>query len=137
MKKATKEKIISVLKGNVAVFSRWRVLGGRIPDLSSAERMKRIHGENKSEQIVVTYLTTDDEPRPIKNELPVAEYAYKVTDIAIKKHKVVKYVTELTNKGVTEYIELDHGGKYDFRDCYRTLKEAYLVADKKWSCDYE
>ena len=36
-KKANKEKIISVLKRNVRLFNRWRVLSGRIPDLRSAD----------------------------------------------------------------------------------------------------
>lgn len=35
-KEATKKKIISVLKRNVAVLNRWRILSGRTPDLSSA-----------------------------------------------------------------------------------------------------
>ena len=36
-KEATKEKIISVLKRNVGLFNRWRVLSGRKPDLRSAD----------------------------------------------------------------------------------------------------
>ena len=36
-KEATKKKIISVLKRNVAVLNRWRILSGRTPDLRSAD----------------------------------------------------------------------------------------------------
>ena len=36
-KEATKKKIISVLKRNVAVLNRWRILSGRTPDLSYAD----------------------------------------------------------------------------------------------------